>query len=204
MLRFIIRRLLVTIPTILVVITITWALIKLAPGNFYTGEKRLPAAIEKNIREKYGLDKPWYEQYRRMIWPIIRHRDFGTSLKYQGPVSQHHHRSVTSRLGCRWNPRLYTRINSWYHCRIDRGAQAEFALGLFIDGSGDAGDLSPELCPRTNSGSDLFADALLVAALTLGWLPKSKSDPSSLNALSCLHGLHSSVDAGGNVGGFAL
>jgi oligopeptide transport system permease protein len=84
MLRFIIRRLLITIPTILVVITITWGLIRLAPGNFYTGEKRIPPAIEKNIREKYGLDKPWYQQYGKMMWSIIGHRDFGTSLKYEG------------------------------------------------------------------------------------------------------------------------
>ena len=84
MLRFIIRRLLVTIPTILVVITITWGLIRLAPGNFYSGEKRLPPAIEKNIREKYGLDKPWYQQYGRTMWSILRHGDFGTSLKYAG------------------------------------------------------------------------------------------------------------------------
>jgi len=84
MLRFVIKRLLVTIPTILVVITITWGLIRLAPGNFYSGEKRLPAAIEKNIREKYGLDKPWYQQYGKMMWSIIRHRDFGTSLRYTG------------------------------------------------------------------------------------------------------------------------
>jgi oligopeptide transport system permease protein len=81
---FILRRLLITIPTILVVITITWGLIRLAPGNFYTGEKRLPEAIEQNIREKYGLDKPWYEQYRRAMWSIVRHLDFGTSLKYEG------------------------------------------------------------------------------------------------------------------------
>lgn len=84
MLRFIIRRLLVTIPTILVVITLTWGLIRLAPGNFYSGEKRLPPAIEKNIREKYGLDKPWYQQYGKTMWNILRHGDFGTSLKYQG------------------------------------------------------------------------------------------------------------------------
>ena len=84
MLRFIIKRLLVTIPTILVAITITWGLVRLAPGNFYSGEKKLPAAIEKNIREKYGLDKPWYEQYGRTMWGILRHLDFGTSLKYQG------------------------------------------------------------------------------------------------------------------------
>jgi oligopeptide transport system permease protein len=88
MLRFIIKRLLVTIPTILVVITITWGLVRLAPGNFYSGEKRLPPAIEKNIREKYGLDKPWYQQYGKTMWGIVRHFDFGTSLKYQGqPVN---------------------------------------------------------------------------------------------------------------------
>jgi oligopeptide transport system permease protein len=84
MLRFIIRRLLITIPTILVVMTVTWGLIRLAPGNFYTSEKNIPPAIEKNIRAKYGLDKPWYEQYRRTMWNIVRHFDFGTSLKYEG------------------------------------------------------------------------------------------------------------------------
>jgi len=84
MFRFIVRRLLVTIPTILVVISITWVLIKLAPGNFYSGEKPLPPAIEKSIREKYGLDKPWYQQYGKTIWSIVRHLDFGTSLRFQG------------------------------------------------------------------------------------------------------------------------
>ena len=84
MLRFIIRRLLITIPTILIVITIAWGLIKLAPGNFYSGEKRLPPAIEKNIREKYGLDKPWYQQYGKTMWNIVRHFDFGTSLRFEG------------------------------------------------------------------------------------------------------------------------
>ena len=84
MLRFIVRRLLITIPTILVVITLTWGLVRLAPGNFYTGEKKIAPAIEKNIREKYGLDKPWYQQYGRTIWGILRHGDFGTSLKYEG------------------------------------------------------------------------------------------------------------------------
>ena len=83
MLRFVIRRLLVTIPTVLVVVSLTWGLIRLAPGNFYTGEKPLPAAIERNLREKYGLNKPWYVQYGRMMSNVVR-GDFGSSLKYTG------------------------------------------------------------------------------------------------------------------------
>jgi oligopeptide transport system permease protein len=88
MLRFIIRRLLVTIPMVLIVVSITWGLIRLAPGNFYTGEKPIPPAIEKNLRERYGLDKPWYVQYGKMISNTL-HGDFGASLKYQGePVNR--------------------------------------------------------------------------------------------------------------------
>lgn len=83
MLRFIVRRLLITVPMVLIVISITWGLIRLAPGNFYSGEKKLPAAIEKNIREKYGIDKPWYVQYGKMMGSILRW-DFGNSLKYEG------------------------------------------------------------------------------------------------------------------------
>lgn len=83
MLRFIVRRLLVTIPTLLVVITITWTLIKLAPGSFYSDEKQLPASIEQTIRAKYGLDKPWYQQYGKTMWNIGRF-DFGTSLRFEG------------------------------------------------------------------------------------------------------------------------
>ncbi|MDT7689736.1 MAG: oligopeptide transport system permease protein [Acidobacteriota bacterium] len=82
MFRFIVRRLIVTIPMVLIVISLTWALIRLAPGNFYASDKKLPAAIEKNIRAKYGLDKPWYVQYGRMMGNILQ-LDFGNSLKYE-------------------------------------------------------------------------------------------------------------------------
>ncbi len=73
----------IVVPMVLLVVTITWGLIRLAPGNFYTGERRLPAAIEKNIREKYGLDKPWYVQYGKMMGNTLR-GDFGDSLQYRG------------------------------------------------------------------------------------------------------------------------
>ncbi len=83
MLKFILKRLLIIIPMALLVVTVTWGLIRIAPGNFYSTERKLPPAIEKNIREKYGLDQPWYVQYGTMMWNIMR-LDFGDSLKYQG------------------------------------------------------------------------------------------------------------------------
>jgi oligopeptide transport system permease protein len=82
MFRFIIRRLLVTVPMVLIVVSLTWGLIRLAPGNFYTSEKPLPKAIEKNIRAKYCLDCPWYEQYYKMISSVAL-LDFGNSLRYE-------------------------------------------------------------------------------------------------------------------------
>jgi oligopeptide transport system permease protein len=67
----------------LLVVTLTWGLIRVAPGNFYVTERQLPASVEKTIRAKYGLDEPWYTQYFRMMSNVVR-GDFGNSLKYQG------------------------------------------------------------------------------------------------------------------------
>jgi oligopeptide transport system permease protein len=80
---FIIRRLLVMVPMVLVIITLTWGMIRLAPGNFYSSEKALPKAVEQNIKRKYGLDKPWYVQYGNLMMNTFR-GDLGVSLKYQG------------------------------------------------------------------------------------------------------------------------
>jgi oligopeptide transport system permease protein len=83
MLNFILKRLLIIIPMALLVVTLTWGLIRIAPGNFYDSEKPLPPAIEANIKKKYGLDKPWYQQYGLMMLNILK-LDFGDSVKYQG------------------------------------------------------------------------------------------------------------------------
>lgn len=83
MLSFILKRLVIIIPMALLVVTATWTLIRLAPGNFYSTERKLPPAVEENIRKKYGLDKPWYQQYGIMMKNIMQ-LDFGDSVRYQG------------------------------------------------------------------------------------------------------------------------
>jgi oligopeptide transport system permease protein len=82
MLGFILRRLLIIVPMALLVVSVTWILIRAAPGSFYSEERALPPAIEANIREKYGLDKPFYQQYLMMLGNVLK-GDFGDSLRYQ-------------------------------------------------------------------------------------------------------------------------
>lgn len=83
MLQFILKRLLLIVPMALLVVSLVWGLIRLAPGNFYDSEKKLPPAVEQNIREKYWLNRPWHHQYWRMLSNVVR-GDFGSSLKYEG------------------------------------------------------------------------------------------------------------------------
>jgi ABC-type dipeptide/oligopeptide/nickel transport system permease component len=62
--KFIIRRVFWTIPVILLVILMTFGLMKAIKGNpFRNTERNIPAAIQANLNRQYHLDKPWYVQY---------------------------------------------------------------------------------------------------------------------------------------------
>ena len=82
MLSFVLRRLLVIIPTLLVVVTLSFFLMRSAPGTPFQTGRKLPAAIEHNIMAKYGLDKPLMVQYATYLGGVLR-GDFGPSLKYR-------------------------------------------------------------------------------------------------------------------------
>jgi oligopeptide transport system permease protein len=166
MLRFIVRRLLVTIPTILVVITVTWGLIRLAPGNFYSGEKQLPPSIEKNIREKYGLDKPWYQQYGRMMRDIIVRGDFGTSLKYEG-------QSVNSIIA-QALPRSATVGILAYLLALIVGITTGSIAALKQNSRWDYGTMALAMLGISVPNFVLGPILVLVFSLTLYWLPPSR------------------------------
>ncbi|MFD2177334.1 oligopeptide ABC transporter permease OppB [Veronia pacifica] len=82
MLKFIFKRILEAIPTILVLITISFFLMRFAPGTPFSSEKALPQEIIDNINEKYGFDKPLAEQYFNYLGNILQ-GDFGPSFKYK-------------------------------------------------------------------------------------------------------------------------
>ena len=67
MTKFIIRRLFWTIPVILLVILMTFVMMRQIKGNpFRTSERAIPAEIQANLERKFGLDDPWYDAVREL------------------------------------------------------------------------------------------------------------------------------------------
>jgi oligopeptide transport system permease protein len=82
MLRFLLRRLLVAIPTLLLVVTLAFFMMRAAPGGPFVGERKLAPEIERAIAAKYGMDKPLGNQYLDYLGGVVR-GDLGPSLKYK-------------------------------------------------------------------------------------------------------------------------
>ncbi len=81
MLRFVLRRLLQTIPVLFVIITATFFMVRFVPGGPFTSEKALPPEIMKNLEAHYGLDQPLWRQYLGYLGRIAQ-GDLGPSFKY--------------------------------------------------------------------------------------------------------------------------
>ncbi len=82
LLRHVATRFLGLIPTLLVLITIAFFLIRVAPGGPFDGEKVLPPEIRANLDAKYHLDEPLLQQYFRYLGQIVS-GDFGPSFQYK-------------------------------------------------------------------------------------------------------------------------
>ncbi len=82
MLRFLFRRLLVAIPTLFLVITVAFFMMRAAPGSPFVNERQLSPQIEKVVMAKFGMDKPLHEQYVSYLAGVVK-GDFGPSLKYR-------------------------------------------------------------------------------------------------------------------------
>jgi len=91
MFEFIIKRVLQAIPVLLIVITCSFLLVRMAPGDPFSSEKALPPGVLKSLNEHYKLDQPLYVQYVDYLGNLLQ-GDFGPSFKYPG-------RSVTEIIG---------------------------------------------------------------------------------------------------------
>lgn len=81
MLAFILRRLLVAIPTLLVLVAFSWVLMRAAPGSPFAADRAVPQAVLDNLEARYGLDQPAWRQFLQYVWGVLRF-DFGPSFQY--------------------------------------------------------------------------------------------------------------------------
>lgn len=163
MIAYSIRRLLIAIPTILVLIIASFFLIHFAPGGPFTSERPLPPQVLANIEARYGLDQPLWKQLWDYLFNIVVHFDFGPSFKFkdrdvndiiaQGfPISLTYgflSFIVATLFGCILGVTAAIRQNSW----IDYAA-----VGLGI---------AAQALPNFVMGPIL----ILTFTLWLGWLP---------------------------------
>jgi oligopeptide transport system permease protein len=83
MLRLVARRALTAIPTLLVLVTLTFFLMRAAPGGPFDHARVMPPAIEQAMAAAYHLDEPLWSQYGRYLRGLLR-GDLGPSFQYEG------------------------------------------------------------------------------------------------------------------------
>jgi oligopeptide transport system permease protein len=82
MAAFILRRIVSLLFVLFCVVSITFLLIRLAPGGPFDRERKIPPQIEKELLAKYKLDGPLWDQYRGYVWDLL-HGDLRLSTKYR-------------------------------------------------------------------------------------------------------------------------
>ncbi|CAN5498280.1 oligopeptide ABC transporter permease OppB [soil metagenome] len=92
MIAFILRRLVALVAVLFCVVTITFLLMRVSPGGPFDAERKLPAAIEKQLMAKYKLDGTLWEQYSGYLGDLVLKGDLRDSTKYRN-------RSVAEILG---------------------------------------------------------------------------------------------------------
>ena len=87
MTRYILHRLLISLVTVWVLVTVVFILVRCLPGDPFASDKLTPE-IRANMERYYGFDQPLAVQYLRYLWNLLR-GDLGMSLKYQNmPINQ--------------------------------------------------------------------------------------------------------------------
>jgi oligopeptide transport system permease protein len=78
MLRYLLQRFLTAIPTLFVIVALSFILMRVAPGGPFNQEKGLNPTIKANLEKLYHLDEPLWKQFSNYLWNLL-HGDFGPS-----------------------------------------------------------------------------------------------------------------------------
>lgn len=82
MLGYVFRRLVGAIPTLLILVSLAFFMIRLAPGGPFDSEKSIAPEIQFNLDKIYHLNEPLYHQFGCYLWKVVQ-GDFGPSFQYQ-------------------------------------------------------------------------------------------------------------------------
>jgi peptide/nickel transport system permease protein len=117
MFGYIVRRVLLMIPTVFLVSIVSFIALQLPPGDYLTsyaaqlssmGESADQEAIN-SLRERYGLGQPVYVQYGKWVYGIITRGDWGQSMEWQKPVSE----LIWERMGLTVALAVFSLLISW-------------------------------------------------------------------------------------------
>mgnify|MGYP000621848525 FL=1 len=86
MIKYILKRIFYSFLTLLVLVTLTFFMMRLLPGDPFIGQKAIPETTLKALNEKYGLDKPMWQQLLIYMGNVFR-GDLGISIHYNRPVN---------------------------------------------------------------------------------------------------------------------
>ncbi len=174
MLKLALRRIAALVPTLLVIVTVSFAIIRLAPGGPFEAEQGLSPAVRTNLERLYGLDAPLPVQYLRYL-RALAHGDFGPSLRQRDfTVSELIRQGLplSATLGvCAIALAILLGIPAGMAATLWRGPASDFAMAA-------AGALALAL-PSFVIGPVLA----LVCGIYLRWLPVAGWEPGAVRYL---------------------
>lgn len=174
MLRYLIHRLLIAIPTLVIIATLAFGLLHAAPGGPFDSAKRLPPAIERSIEAQYHLNEPLWKQYLRYM-DHLAHGNLGPSYTY---------RDTTVNQLIRSGLPVDATIGTW---ALIAALLVGTLLGLIAALRRDTiWDVMPMLFAALGIALPAFVVGpllILAFAVTLHWLPSGDWRPGSIRYL---------------------
>jgi oligopeptide transport system permease protein len=163
MLSFVVRRLAVAIPTLLILVVLSFVLMYSAPGGPFNSERPLPPEVLANIEAKYGLDQPFWKQIVNYVSGVVTSFDFGPSFQYKD-------RSVNDVIAQGFPVTLTYGFWSFVVAvtfGVSLGVAAAIKQNTWIDYFAVGVSIGAQVLPNFVMAPIL----LLVFTLWLGWLP---------------------------------
>jgi len=177
MFAYIVRRLAVAVPTLLILVILSFILMYTAPGGPFNSERPLPPEVLANINAKYGLDQPFWKQIATYVWGVTTQFDFGPSFQFTN-------RSVNDIIAQGFPVTLTYGAYSFVVAvlvGVSLGVAAAIKQNTWLDYMAVGITVGAQVLPNFVLGPIL----IIIFTLWLGWLPGVAGTAGNGNMWSC-------------------